>query len=69
MDSDSLNITTNPKEVMAALMHADKVRRAQLELDQMLIEGLESPLIPEEEIDWDALRRPALEAAAKRGSK
>ncbi len=61
---------TDPKEVMAALAHAEKVRKAQEALDQMLIDGLESgPPIPMEEIDWEGLKQIAYTAAGKAGQR
>ena len=56
---------TDPKEVMAALAQAEKVRQAQEELDEKLIEGLKSGpaelvdfflhVIEMEELDWARL--------------
>lgn len=61
---------TDPKEVMAALAYAEKVRQAQEELDRMLIEGLESgPPIEMENLDWAKLDRIIQTAAGKAGKR
>lgn len=61
---------TDPKEVMAALAYAEKVRKAEEELDQMLIDGLNSgPPIPMEEVDWDGLKQIAYDAAGKKAGR
>jgi hypothetical protein len=61
---------TDPKEVMAALIHAKKVREAEEKLDQMLIDGLESgPPIPMEKIDWEGFKQIAYAAAVKKAGQ
>jgi hypothetical protein len=56
---------TDPKEVLAALAYADKVLQAQLDLDQMLIKGLQGPFIDREDLDFESLRRKTREFAPK----
>ena len=61
---------TDPREVMAALAHAEKVRHAQEQLDHMLVEGLQSgPPIPMEELDWDSLEHVIHNAAGRAGHR
>jgi hypothetical protein len=68
MNATQTNLQVD-SEVLAALAHTDELRRARLDLDRKIIEGLESPMIPEKELDWKEMRRPILEATAKRGHK
>lgn len=71
MNAKSANLAADPKDVMAALALADQRRRARLELDEKIIQGLQGPFLTEEE--WhnalEELRQSTPEPAPRRGVK
>lgn len=70
MSDPTSNLTADPKDVMAALALADQRRRARLELDEKIIQGLQGPFLTEDEwrSELEKMRSSIPESAPNRGT-